>query len=1227
MKLKTLICLSSCLSFNLATAEKEQQPTLSEASPFHLVPQTRSAVRFDVSMPLRMITPKPITARDKRGGSMIDPGPTGNENDAPFVEDQALQNRLGQMPGPVLQSQFFALGNEAGVSPPDPAGDVGPNHYVAMTNLFFSIFDKAGNELLGPLANNTVWDQFGGACEAENSGDPIVLYDQISDRWLLSQFTSAGPDYYNCIAISTTPDPTGTYYRWAIRNNGSGSDLFPDYPKYGVWSDGFYISTRDFGPSSYDGVGVYALERDDMISGNPNPAIIYFFVDRSTDPWQVGDGLLPADIDGSTMPPIDSPQYFVGTMDDNGPYGAANDALSIWEFDADFNNPGNSTFTRTALVNMTPYDTIFPCGGSRACIDQLGTTNKIDIQSYRQRPLHRLAYRNFGTHESLVTNQSVESSANIGGIRWWEIRDPNNNPTIHQEGTYGPGANDGISRWMGSIAQDAEGNMGLAYSASSAAINPAIRFTGRLASDPLGQMDRTEGSIYEGTGSATASQRWGDYTSTNIDPVDDCTFWHVNEYFDTNGNDWQIRVGSFKFNECGDPGIVLSSPSPSQAICAGDSISFDLDVTGIGQHNDVVTLSEDVGNPSIGTTAFSLNPIPALPGSSSLDITNTGGTSAGDYVLNVIATSPSVDDKNIDLMLSVYDAIPNSPTLTSPVDGAINQDTQPSLNWTGSDTIEYTVEIATDLAFNNIVFSGTTSGNTLAPSTDLDSSTTYYWRVKANNSCGDSSYSTVFSFTTLAAPGDCALDQSAVIQYEYDFEAGLGDWTADNLDGTANWGTSGANVNSGVLAAHAVDVPEVSDQVLMSPSITLPVNQFPLSMSYWNLVLIEDNAVTACYDSGILEISTDDGLNFEQVPNELLLTYPYSGPTTGGFGHPLPGGTLAWCGDPPQDPIVSVVDLNDYAGQDVRLRFRLSSDNVVGRDGWFVDDVKVQSCEQLPSYTVGGTVSGLTGDSVTLQNNSGDDLVINTDGSFTFVTPVTDGFDYSVSVLTQPNSPNQICTVTDGSGIISGQNVDDVSVDCVDSYTVGGNVTGLVGNSVTLQNMGGDDLILNSNGSFTFDTLLTSGEDYDVTVLTNPTSPSQTCSVSMASGTIQNQDIIDVAVNCITNTYTIGGDVTGLSGSVTLQNNSGDDLVINTDGPFTFATALDDGSAYDVSVLTQPTTPDQICSVTNESGTLAGANVEDVAVSCEFVCPEAPPVNDPDIIWFNGFECIRQVDE
>lgn len=512
------------------------------------------AVKFDISPPLRSIPARVHQPSDEIGGLIVDPDGVANPIYGPQDEDGALQREGFPKRIPSPSRSWDSVPNVAGFSPPDPVGDVGPNHYVAMSNVHFQVHDRDGTVLLGPAANNTLWTGFGGACENENAGDPIILYDQFADRWLLTQFTSAGPTFFNCVALSTTPDPTGTYFRWAFSNGAN----FPDYPKYGVGEEAYFISTRDFQGAAYVGVGAYALNRAEMVAGNPNPTVISFFVPRGATPFNVGDGLLPADIDGSTFPPADSPHYFVGAMDDGGPYGAPQDALTLWHFDADFVTPGNSSFTLTDTLNIAAYDSIFPCpGGGRSCIPQPDTGNLVDIQSYRQRPLHRLAYRNFGTHESLVTNQSVEASTGVAGIRWWEMRSPNSSPVIFQEGTFGPGATDGIDRWMGSAAMDAAGNLALAYSASSDTTFPSLFYTGRLAGDPLGMLPQGEGVIVAGTGSQTGSSRWGDYSSLNIDPVDDCTFWFVSQYIPvTSGAGWQLRVGSFRFVECGNEDIL-----------------------------------------------------------------------------------------------------------------------------------------------------------------------------------------------------------------------------------------------------------------------------------------------------------------------------------------------------------------------------------------------------------------------------------------------------------------------------------------------------------------------------------------------------------------------------------------------------------------------------------------------------------------------------------------------
>ena len=559
-KLRVLVGLLLCFAaitlalFALGKASAQRTPSGQSGNSQPLIRAEyrgiMPVVKFDISPPLRDMEPLPwteCTLRENEERGPIPVAPIG-----PVVPDPVVQRVLGKIgiPSPIIS--FDGNVNLCGCSPPDPNGAVGPNHVVTMSNLHFQIFNKSGTSLFGPAANNTLWSGFGGGCQTQNSGDPVVIYDQLADRWLLTQFTSAAP-YLECVALSQTNDPTGSYYRWSIATGGGNN--FPDYPKASMWPDAYYFSTREFaGGSTFVGVGAYALDRAQALIGNPNPIVISFLAPPNP-AYVVGDGLLPSDLDGMTPPPAGSPNFFVGSEDNNGPYGAPQDALTIWKFHADFVNPPNSTFTLTNTLPTSPFNSILAlCGGTRACIPQPNTTNRIDHLGYRQRPLFRLAYRNFGDHESLVTNQSVSAgtgpNGEVSGIRWWELRSPASSPVIYQEGTYAPGLTDGIHRWMGSIAMNSHGDMALGYSASNGtnpSVFPSVFYTARHAADPPGQMTLGEGSIKDGTGSQTSSNRWGDYTAMVVDPTDDSTFWYIDEYVPTTSSiGWRLRIGAFR---------------------------------------------------------------------------------------------------------------------------------------------------------------------------------------------------------------------------------------------------------------------------------------------------------------------------------------------------------------------------------------------------------------------------------------------------------------------------------------------------------------------------------------------------------------------------------------------------------------------------------------------------------------------------------------------------------
>ena len=260
-----------------------------------------------------------------------------------------------------------------------------------------------------------------------------MLYDQFMDRWLLSQFTTSGLNdptrpFWNCVAVSTSGDPTGTYYRYAFETTSDGIFYFPDYPKYGNWTDSYVLTTREFGPTIEYGIGVYALEKNKMVNGDPNARSVKFFIDGN-DPDLlplVGDGLLPADPDGKQKPKTDTAIPIIGTQDDDADYGATFDALNIWDLFIKWRSTPIASLALNTQLHTASFDSIFPCTPtSRDCLPQPGIVNTaqyLDILSYRQRPTFRLAYRNFKTYESLVTNQSVEATPGVAGARWYEIR-------------------------------------------------------------------------------------------------------------------------------------------------------------------------------------------------------------------------------------------------------------------------------------------------------------------------------------------------------------------------------------------------------------------------------------------------------------------------------------------------------------------------------------------------------------------------------------------------------------------------------------------------------------------------------------------------------------------------------------------------------------------------------------------------------------------------------------
>ena len=556
-------------------------------------PKITSAVAFDVSQPVSSLPPLSSLAASTEGWGIekeVRPETElGGSAGKPFAGDGALQGNAvtavsgtEAISGPGLtfegvsnQDNFNIYGGR--VNPPDPNAAVGPNHIVEMANLIFAVYDKAGNKLAGPTAIGSLWANFAVPDCDDTSGDPVVLYDRQADRWILSQFTTSGlfdptKPFYNCVAISQTGDPTGTYFRYAFVTTQPG-DLFffPDYPKYSVWNESYLLTSRDFGPTVQYGISVYALEKSKMLVGDRNARSVKFFLDSAVIPiYLMGDGLLPADIDGrvpnNNGNDANHAAPVVGTMDDNFGYGAPFDALNVFELDVRWKpQTVDASFTLAAQLPVASFNSVMTCNpgsANRSCIPEPGVASNrwLDSLSRRQRPTYRLAFRDFGNYQAMVTNQSVVARGSglgneIAGVRWYEIRRKNGTYSLYQQGTYSP--DDGVNRWMGSIAMDNAGNIAVGYSVSNAVnVKPGIRYTGRLAGDAVGQMTLGEATLMDGTGvQLTTNNRWGDYTSLNLDP-DGCTFWYTNEYYQIDGiigvntAPWQTRIGSFKLPGC-----------------------------------------------------------------------------------------------------------------------------------------------------------------------------------------------------------------------------------------------------------------------------------------------------------------------------------------------------------------------------------------------------------------------------------------------------------------------------------------------------------------------------------------------------------------------------------------------------------------------------------------------------------------------------------------------------
>lgn len=466
-----------------------------------------------------------------------------------------------------------------GYAPSDSNMAVSANYIVETVNVQFAVYSKTGSTIAGPTNITNLFKTLAGDCSANTDGDPVVLYDRAADRWFISMI-GVGSGFSECVAVSKTNDPTGAYYLYGY----SFAKNLGDYPKFGTWAtatNSAYLASYDIfvNGASYGGADLCGLDRTKMLAGNSSAAQLCKITPSSEFSY------LPSDMDGPTPPADGTPGVFINH--DNG----TNNQLFLRTLALDFAS-GTATLSAATKISVASFSDA--CHSS--CVPEVGGTA---LDALGDLQMYRFAVRHFADHDRAVLNNTVLNSG-VGAVRWYELYDPAGAVTLNQQGTYAP---DSTWRWMGSAAEDQNGDIAIGYSASSSSIHPANRFAGRVPTDPSGTLE-SEISIIEGAGSQTGGlSRWGDYSALQVDPADDCTFWYVAQYEQASGSfNWHTRIASFSFTGCGGGGggaavtltptslkwgkVLVGTTVGKKKVTVTNSGSATLDITNIAVTGD-----------------------------------------------------------------------------------------------------------------------------------------------------------------------------------------------------------------------------------------------------------------------------------------------------------------------------------------------------------------------------------------------------------------------------------------------------------------------------------------------------------------------------------------------------------------------------------------------------------------------------------------------------------------
>ena len=656
--------------------------------------------------------------------------------------------------------------------PPDNDGAIGATQYMQFINLEYQVFDKSGNTVLGPLSGNSFWTGFAGSCQTDNSGDPVIRFDAAAQRWIVSQFAinHSAPDY-ECVAVSTTSDATGTYHRYAFPFND-----FPDYPKLGVWPDAYYFTFNNFNVSgtAFVGANVCAADRSKMLTGAA--ATIVCFQQNSNQ-----FGMVPSDLEGPTPPAAGTPNFVI----ELDPSGSAK--LDLFKFHVDFTTPANSTFTGPTLIPVAAFTPLCNGFSRSACVPQ-PTSGSDPLESLGDRLMWRLVYRNFSDHSTLLAAQSIVAG-NSGGVRWYEIHNPETSPTVFQSGTFAP---DSQYRWMPAIAMDSNQDIAVGYSRSGSAAGqfPSIVYAGRVPSDPAGTLE-SEVVLKAGAGSQSSGfNRWGDYSSLTVDPTDDCTFWFTEEYEKSNGGfNWSTAIGSFVF-----PG------------CASGTADYSLTAS-----PSTLTITQG----SNGTSSIKVVPVNGFAGS--VNLTASGlptGVTAG------FSPNPTTSTSTLTLTASATAATGTATVTITGVSGSLTHTTTLSLTVNASGGGPVVTLTPTSLAFGNVVLGVTSAGKTVT----VKNTGTATLTISSIAASGD------FAQVTSTAPCGSTLAAGASCKIKVTFTPTQLGARTGNITITDNASNSPQTVPlSGTGLAQATLTPATATYPVRVVGTTSPAKVFTLS--------------------------------------------------------------------------------------------------------------------------------------------------------------------------------------------------------------------------------------------------------------------------------------------------------------------------------------------------------------------------------------------------------------